>query len=78
MGQTFGEAVHAWIRYEAPKYYVNLKEINAHALRRAGVTQIAISEDCTMCSHDRYWSHRHTRGIRGSQGAIIVCGEGNI
>ena len=57
------------------KYYVNLKEINALWLRRAGVENIEISDACTSCQHDRFWSHRVTRGQRGSQGAIILCKE---
>ena len=46
------------------------------ALRQAGVDHIEISEDCTMCMHHRYWSHRYTRGLRGSQGAVICCERG--
>ena len=57
------------------KYYVNLKEINAELLRQEGVADIAISDCCTMCRPDRFWSHRVTRGHRGSQGAIILCKE---
>lgn len=76
MAAAFGEEVNPFIRSEGSKYYVNLKEINALALRRAGVRQIEISDACTMCSPDRFWSHRVTRGQRGSQGAIIVCKEG--
>ena len=57
------------------KFSVDLKQINAQILRRAGVRHIEISEDCTMCSPERFWSHRVTKGIRGSQGAIIVCKE---
>lgn len=74
---AFGEETRAFIRQAGEKFYVNLKEINALALRRAGVDQIEICGDCTMCSHDRYWSHRYTRGLRGSQGAIIVCKGGS-
>jgi copper oxidase (laccase) domain-containing protein len=44
-------------------------------LRRAGVENITISDCCTMCQPQRFWSHRVTRGKRGSQGAIIVCKE---
>ena len=32
---------------------------------------IAVSDVCTMCQHDRFWSHRYTRGERGSQAAMI-------
>ena len=72
---ALGEEAKAHIRQMESKYYVNLKEINACFLRRAGVEHIEISADCTACSPDRYWSHRGTRGQRGSQGAVIVCGR---
>ena len=62
------------IRPHGEKYYVNLKTINAQFLKNAGVRHIEISPHCTMCMHDTYWSHRYTRGRRGSQGAVIVCG----
>ena len=77
MTAAFADSITEWIRPFGDKYYVNLKEINAYALRRAGVSHIEISKDCTMCCHDRYWSHRFTGGQRGSQGAIIVCKEEN-
>ena len=72
---AFGDGVRPFIRKGPTKYYVNLKEINALILRRAGIRHIEISEDCTMCQPDRFWSHRITGGIRGSQGAVIVCKE---
>ena len=75
MVESFGDEAKPFIRPHGNKFYVNLKEINALALRRAGVKHIEISTDCTMCSHDKYWSHRYTKGQRGSQGAIILCKE---
>lgn len=74
---AFGEAVNPFIRTAGDKYYVNLKEINALALRRSGVRQVEISQSCTMCRPDRFWSHRITGSLRGSQGAIILCKEGS-
>ena len=73
--ETFGEPARAYIRAAGNKFYVNLKEINALALRRAGVDHIEISTDCTRCNAERYWSHRLHGLTRGSQGAIIVCKE---
>lgn len=73
---AFGSEVEQFIRPQGNKFYVNLKEINALILRRMGVRHIEISDCCTMCQPDRFWSHRVTRGARGSQGAIIVCKEG--
>ena len=75
---TFNDAAEEWIRPSGNKYYVNLKEINALALRRAGIRQIEISADCTMCSPHRFWSHRITGNQRGSQGAVILCKEGSL
>lgn len=73
---AFGPEAEAYIRRSGEKYYVNLKEINALILRRAGVKHIDISDSCTVCEHTRFWSHRYTKGQRGSQGAIILCKEG--
>lgn len=72
---AYGTVAEKWIRRAENKYYVNLKEANAQSLKDAGVCRIEISTDCTMCQHDRFWSHRYTKGNRGSQGAIIVCKE---
>jgi YfiH family protein len=73
MYEVLGEAAKPWIRRDGEKYYVNLKEINALLLRRAGVEQVEISTECTACAPQRFWSHRVTRGVRGSQGAVILC-----
>lgn len=73
---AFGDEIRQFIRPAGAKYYVNLKEINALALRRAGVRHIDISLDCTKCQPARFWSHRITGLNRGSQGAIIACKEG--
>ncbi len=75
MREAFGPEVEAFIRPAGDKYFVDLKEINALILRRAGVAHIEISDACTMCQSHRFWSHRVTRGQRGAQGAIILCKE---
>ena len=81
MIETYGKEVYSLTKYIRPvgqKTYVNLKEINALSLKNAGVTHIEISTDCTVCARHRFWSHRVTRGQRGTQGAIIVCKGGKI
>ena len=70
-----GPEMEAFIRPQGEKYYVDLKAVNAWVLGRAGIRHIDISEDCTVCHSDRFWSHRVTQGKRGSQGAVIVCRE---
>lgn len=59
------------------KFKVDLKGINTLRLKRCGVlaTRIDISPDCTMCSHEKYWSHRYTQGVRGSQAALVSLPE---
>ena len=59
---------------EGGKFLLDLKNCNARRLVQLGLREenIAVSEECTKCSHEKYWSHRHTKGERGSQGALIV------
>ena len=75
MIEALGRSAVIHIRHKKNKYYVNIKAINAQFLKNAGVKNIEISTECTMCQHDRFWSHRYTKGKRGSQGAIIICKE---
>ena len=63
-------------RYIIPageKFRVDLKGVNAALLTRAGVRHIEISDACTACRPDRFWSHRRVGNRRGSLAAIIVC-----
>ncbi len=78
MIDALGEAANAHIRQVGEKYYVNLKEINALFLRRSGVAHIDIADQCTRCDGDRFWSHRLTGSLRGSQGGLIQCPEDSI
>ena len=59
---------------QAGKYYLDLRGANAKRLKQLGVRpdRIAVSDECTVCSHEKYWSHRYTKGNRGAQGAVIV------
>ena len=56
------------------KYYLDLKGANAHRLLQLGLREenIAVSDECTFCAYEKFWSHRYTAGQRGSQGALIV------
>ena len=57
------------------KYHLDLKQLNALWLRRAGVSRIDVSCDCTRCRPDRFWSHRVAGQERGSQAAVIMLKE---
>lgn len=56
------------------RFYVDLKGVNRALLIRAGVEpgHIEVSDECTMCRPDKYWSHRYTAGKRGLQAAVIA------
>lgn len=56
------------------KYMADLKEVNRRRLLRLGLRpeNIDVSPDCTMCMCDVYWSHRATRGVRGTQASVIM------
>lgn len=74
MEKALGEEALPFLSPEsAGKYKVDLKGLNALWLRRSGVlaTNIDISSECTLCAHETYWSHRYTKGERGSQAALI-------
>lgn len=53
---------------------LDLKRVNALRLTQLGVPaeQIAVSDACTMCRPDVFWSHRATDGHRGVQAAVIT------
>ena len=72
---AYGEEIRPYITQKGEKFYLDLKKINALSLRRVGVEKIELSDACTVCSCSRFWSHRVTRGKRGAQGAIILCGR---
>ncbi|MBR6826333.1 MAG: peptidoglycan editing factor PgeF [Oscillospiraceae bacterium] len=74
---ALGETSKEYIFPKGEKYHVDLKEINALWLRRAGVEQIDIATECTACEPDRFWSHRRVGDRRGSLAAMITLG-GNM
>lgn len=56
------------------RFYVDLKGVNRALLIRAGLRpeNIGVSDECTVCKSEKYWSHRVAGARRGSQAAIIV------
>lgn len=59
------------------KTMVDLRAANAMRLWQLGLRaeNIDVSRECTMCSHEKYWSHRYTQRMgqgRGSLAAGIV------
>lgn len=75
MTETMGACALQCIEMLPPgKFRVDLKGLNARRLENVGVLpeHIAISGECTACMSGKYWSHRKTQGMRGSQAAIIA------
>lgn len=56
------------------KFMVDLKEVNRHRLLQLGVKEenIDVSADCTKCDTERYWSHRATKGVRGTMVSLLM------
>lgn len=69
-----GDTEGLFVRREDGKTLVDLRSANARRLVQLGVPagQIDLSDECTFCSHEKYWSHRWTKGRRGGQCAGIV------
>ena len=69
-----GETEGLFVRRADGKTMVDLRLANARRLLQLGVSvqNIDLSDECTFCSHDKYWSHRYTKGKRGSQAAVIM------
>ena len=72
-----GDAARRCISVRSDKYYADLKALNADALALAGVpeAQIDVCPDCTCCRHELYFSHRYTKGLRGTMCALIAAAE---
>jgi len=57
----------------AGKYCLDLPKANKYQALSMGVPEknIWLSEDCTFCSPDKYYSYRFAKGTTGRQGAFI-------
>lgn len=58
---------------EGGKYMIDLLETNRQILVSAGVKpeNITVSDVCTNCNSDLLWSHRATKGHRGTMSAFM-------
>lgn len=69
-----GDTSNLWT-LQRGKYYVDLRAANARRLNQLGVKveNIDISAECTMCSHDKYWSARYC-GRHGKKRGNLSAG----
>ena len=74
-----GETDGLWTVCSSGKYLVDLRAANRRRLMQLGLkeTNIDVSDECTFCSHEKYWSHRYTLKhgqMRGNLGSMIMLG----
>ena len=74
LGRGAEEFIYTGAR--AGKFNVDLRGANAHRLMSLGLRRenIAVSTECTVVCHEKYWSHRYCakhKFRRGSQCAVI-------
>lgn len=64
-------------RRENGKFYIHLWEINRRILLRAGLSaeHITVTDICTRCYPNVFWSHRAAGGERGSLAGFISLRE---
>lgn len=64
-------------RQRGEKFDIDLWEINRRILLEAGITEahLTVTDLCTRCYPDVFWSHRATGGQRGSLAAFIAIEE---
>ena len=59
------------------KYHVNLQEVNRRWMLKSGILpeNITVTDLCTKCHSDVFWSHRITGDARGSLAAFIAIAD---
>lgn len=74
MRGAFGSAAEPYLMPGREKWHVDLAGLNQLVLLQEGILDknITMSNECTCCQPDLYWSHRKTGGIRGCMAAIIM------
>lgn len=65
------------ISYKAEKAYVDLKGINARQLAECGIKTIDVSQECTCCNAELFFSHRLSKGKTGRQSLIAQIDQGS-
>ncbi|RPI93484.1 MAG: peptidoglycan editing factor PgeF [Chloroflexi bacterium] len=69
--QKHGDEAQLFLKSHHGKIHFNLWEANRLSLERAGVCQIEVSEICTACHTEDWFSHRAEKGRTGRFGALI-------
>ena len=59
---------------EEGKYRADIVKMNLFWLERAGISRenISVCEECTCCDPKLFFSHRYSKGLRGTMCAVIA------
>lgn len=59
------------------KLFADLKGLNRYLLLESGLREahIDVCPECTCCAPDRFFSHRASKGLRGTMAAMISLGK---
>ncbi len=71
---SLGASAGEYFKSVGSKWHIDLAGLNRFILKKHGVKRenITMSDICTVCNSDKYWSHRKTHGVRGAMAAIIM------
>lgn len=78
---ALGADAEPYLERRGPKWHVDLAGLNRQWLLRTGLVpdHIDVSDLCTACRPDLFWSHRKMGEARGVQSALIALpGEGRL
>ena len=78
--KTLGESIaaEAFTERRDGKQMLDLRSVNRALLLSCGIPyeSIDVSEECTSCSPERFFSHRYSRGLRGTMLSVIALPSG--
>lgn len=72
-GETF-ENFYKTSMDKDDKFYLDLRKVIKSRFLALGIKEenIDVSDKCTMELPEEFWSHRYTKGIRGSQANVVM------
>lgn len=70
--EKFNSQADSMFEFREGRIYLDLWKSNSMQLQQAGVEQIQVSEVCTACHLDDWFSHRAEKGKTGRFGALMA------
>ena len=72
------QAVKPYYEIEEGQYHLDLKELNRFILNKAGVQDVLVTNLCTSCQKDEFFSHRRDLGKTGRLMSFIGWKEDSL